>query len=41
MNERVLGEHAWQSGAAKDVESSRLDISHYKHLTRDEINKIE
>ncbi|WP_455368508.1 alanine--tRNA ligase [[Eubacterium] cellulosolvens] len=38
---RVLGEHAWQSGAAKDVESSRLDISHYKHLTRDEINKIE
>jgi alanyl-tRNA synthetase len=38
---RVLGEHAWQSGAAKDVQISRLDISHYEHLTKDEINKIE
>jgi alanyl-tRNA synthetase len=38
---RVLGEHAWQSGAQKGVETSRLDISHYKRLTREEIEEIE
>jgi alanyl-tRNA synthetase len=38
---RVLGEHAWQAGAAKDVETSRLDISHYKHLSAEEVDKIE
>jgi len=38
---RVLGEHAWQAGAAKDVETSRLDISHYEHLSTEEVNKIE
>jgi len=38
---RVLGEHAWQSGAQKDVEFARLDISHYEKLTRDEIERIE
>ena len=38
---RVLGEHAWQAGAAKDVETSRLDISHHRHLTIEEVNKIE
>ena len=38
---RVLGDHAWQSGAQKGVETSRLDISHYKRLTREEIEEIE
>jgi len=38
---RVLGEHAWQSGAQKDVDRSRLDISHYQHLSKDEIDQIE
>jgi len=38
---RVLGEHAWQSGAQKDVDRSRLDISHYRHLTEDEVHEIE
>jgi len=38
---RVLGEHAWQSGAQKDVDRSRLDISHYQHLSEDEIDEIE
>ncbi len=38
---RVLGEHVWQEGAQKEVEKARLDISHYKRLTRDEIRKIE
>ncbi|MEM3538213.1 MAG: alanine--tRNA ligase [Nitrososphaerales archaeon] len=37
----VLGEHVWQAGALKDVERSRLDITHYAHLTREEIIEIE
>jgi alanyl-tRNA synthetase len=38
---RVLGEHVWQSGTQKGLESSRLDISHYRRLTQEEIHKIE
>jgi alanyl-tRNA synthetase len=38
---RVLGQHVWQSGAQKEVETSRLDISHYQRLTTDEVQKIE
>jgi alanyl-tRNA synthetase len=38
---RLLGQHVWQSGAQKDVESSRLDISHYQRLTPEETDKIE
>ncbi|MGD2141912.1 MAG: alanine--tRNA ligase [Candidatus Bathyarchaeota archaeon] len=38
---RVLGEHAWQSGAQKGVETSRLDISHYKKLSRKQVEEIE
>jgi alanyl-tRNA synthetase len=38
---RVLGQHVWQSGAQKEIETSRLDISHYQRLTMDEIQKIE
>jgi alanyl-tRNA synthetase len=38
---RVLGEHVWQSGTQKGVESTRLDISHYRRLTAEEVNRIE
>lgn len=38
---RVLGEHVWQAGAQKGVERSRLDISHFKRLTLEEIHEIE
>jgi alanyl-tRNA synthetase len=38
---RVLGEHVWQHGTQKGVESTRLDISHYLRLTPEEIHKIE
>ncbi|MBS7621999.1 alanine--tRNA ligase, partial [Candidatus Bathyarchaeota archaeon] len=38
---RVLGQHVWQFGTQKGVESSRLDISHYRRLTREEVQKIE
>ncbi len=38
---RVLGRHIWQAGAEKNVPFSRLDVTHYKLPTRDEIKKIE
>ncbi|MFB6470510.1 MAG: alanine--tRNA ligase [Vulcanisaeta sp. AZ3] len=38
---RVLGRHVWQTGAEKNVPLSRLDVTHYKLPTRDEIKKIE
>jgi len=38
---RVLGEHVWQAGAQKEVEKARLDISHYKRLTLEEVHEIE
>jgi alanyl-tRNA synthetase len=38
---RVLGEHVWQSGTQKGLETSRLDISHYRRLSPAEIHKIE
>lgn len=38
---RVLGQHVWQFGTQKGVESSRLDISHYRRLTPEEVHKIE
>jgi len=38
---RVLGEHVWQAGAQKEVESSRLDITHYREITPREQERIE
>jgi alanyl-tRNA synthetase len=38
---RVLGEHAWQAGAAKGIEHSRLDVSHYSRITIEQIEEIE
>ncbi len=38
---RVLGEHVWQAGAQKDVETSRLDITHYRPITGKERDSIE
>jgi len=38
---RVLGQHAWQAGAQKSVDSVRLDISHYERITDEQIAEIE
>ncbi len=38
---KVLGDHIWQRGAQKGVKSARLDISHHKRITRDELKDIE
>ncbi|MCK5548052.1 MAG: alanine--tRNA ligase, partial [Thermoplasmata archaeon] len=37
----LLGNHVWQAGAHKSTESARLDITHYKALTDEEISKLE
>jgi len=37
----VLGKHVWQAGAQKGVKESRLDITHHKMLTEEEIKEIE
>ena len=37
----LLGEHVWQAGAEKDVDKARLDITHYKALSDEEVRKIE
>lgn len=39
--QRVLGKHAWQSGARKEWDKARLDISHYKKPSDEQIRKIE
>jgi len=38
---RVLGQHVWQSGAQKAVGESRLDVSHYQRLAKEEVQEIE
>lgn len=38
---QVLGPHIWQAGANKTIESARLDITHYKSVSDDELKKIE
>src|SRR5208283_3750348 len=38
---RVLREHVWQSGTQKGLETSRLDITHYRRLGPEEVHKIE
>lgn len=37
----VLGPHIWQSGAYKGPEIARIDVTHYKPLSRDELRRIE
>ncbi len=37
----ILGPHIWQTGAQKGEQVSRLDITHFKRLTREEVRKIE
>ncbi|MFQ6087259.1 MAG: alanine--tRNA ligase, partial [Candidatus Bathyarchaeia archaeon] len=38
---RVLGQHVWQAGTQKDVDRTRLDFSHFRRLTLEEIHEIE
>ncbi|MFX1495846.1 MAG: alanine--tRNA ligase, partial [Promethearchaeota archaeon] len=38
---RLFGNHAWQAGARKDVDKSRLDITHYCHITTEDLARLE
>jgi alanyl-tRNA synthetase len=38
---KVLGKHIWQAGAQKDVYKNRLDVTHHKQLSDEEIEKVE
>ncbi len=37
----VLGPHVWQAGAFKSPESARIDITHYRPLTKEELTRID
>jgi alanyl-tRNA synthetase len=38
---QILGGHVWQSGAQKGLESSRVDITHFKRIDDEDIRQIE
>lgn len=38
---RVLGNHVWQHGAQKDVNKSRLDITHFEKISPSQLKEIE
>ncbi|MEM2875110.1 MAG: alanine--tRNA ligase [Candidatus Hadarchaeales archaeon] len=38
---RVLGPHIWQQGVQKGVDRTRLDISHFRRVSDDELRRIE
>ncbi|ADG13489.1 alanyl-tRNA synthetase [Methanocaldococcus infernus ME] len=38
---KVLGKHVNQAGSDVDIDKARLDITHYKRLSREEIKEIE
>ncbi len=37
----VLGEHVWQSGVQKGVDRSRIDITHFRKPTEEQLNQVE
>ena len=38
---KVLGSHIWQAGSQNALSRARIDLSHYKRITQDELNEIE
>lgn len=39
--QKRLGKHVWQAGARKEWDKARLDVTHYRKLSDDEIREIE
>jgi alanyl-tRNA synthetase len=37
----TLGNHVWQAGASKTLEKARLDITHYKQISPEQLEEIE
>jgi alanine--tRNA ligase len=38
---QVLGPHIWQAGAYKDEKKAHIDLTHYRKITWEELEKIE
>lgn len=38
---KVLGKHIWQAGSQNNIEKTRIDLSHYKRITIDDLKEIE
>ncbi|WP_456454955.1 alanine--tRNA ligase [Methanopyrus sp.] len=38
---RVLGDHVWQAGAHKSTDEARLDITHHRRISDEELREIE
>ncbi len=38
---KYFGEHIWQSGVKKDIDESRIDVTHYRKITLEDIRNIE
>ncbi|MET1123846.1 MAG: alanine--tRNA ligase [Archaeoglobaceae archaeon] len=39
--QHVLGKHVWQAGAKKETSKARLDVTHYKRPSDEEVRMIE
>jgi alanyl-tRNA synthetase len=37
----VLGPHVWQAGAYKSPESARIDVTHYRPLSKEELRRVD
>ena len=37
----VLGKHIWQAGSQNGIDKTRIDLSHYKRITTDDLKEIE
>ncbi len=38
---KILGKHVWQAGSYQDDEKGHIDLTHYKRISQDELNRIE
>ena len=38
---KILGKHIWQAGSQNGLTRARIDLSHYKRITQEELNEIE
>ncbi len=37
----ILGPHVWQAGAFKSPESARIDVTHYRPLSKEELRRVD
>ncbi|MFN3384116.1 MAG: alanine--tRNA ligase [Archaeoglobaceae archaeon] len=39
--QKIYGKHIWQAGAKKEAEKARLDVTHYKKISEEELRRVE